>query len=28
MSCHSSTQNLETRGISSQAGSFMLVTGK
>ena len=26
MSCHSSWQNLETRGISSQAGSFMLVT--
>ena len=26
MSCHSSWQNFETRGISSQAGSFMLVT--
>jgi len=26
MSCHSSWQNLETRDISSQAGSFMLVT--
>ena len=26
ISCHSSWQNFETRGISSQAGSFMLVT--
>jgi len=28
MSCHSSRQNLETRGMSSQAGSFKLVTDK
>jgi len=27
MSCHSSRQNLETQGIRSQSGSFILVIG-
>ena len=28
ISCHSSKQNLEVQGLNSDAGNFMLVTGK